>query len=389
MSSLLTNSSAMVALTTLRGINDSMATTQNRISTGMRVADASDNAAYWSIATTMKSDNSALSAVKDSLGLGAATVDVAFTAMDQTVDIVSQIKDKLTAATNGTVDREKIQADVEQLQKQLETIASSATFSGENWLQQDMATDALNKEIAGSFTRDAAGNTQIENIVVDTRTTVLVDTRTTGDNTGILTENLAGGVATVAYGTGTDIDTLQVTAAGGDDGIISKATEAAILKYYEGLSDADKATFDATAAIPGGTTTLAEQVTAKLETLSGATAGAGVDPISFLDLDISTLGNNAVDNGILAAYIDVVDGQLSAITDAATELGSAKSRVDMQKEFASNLSDAIDRGIGQLVDADMNAESTRLQALQTQQQLGIQALSIANSGSQNILSLFR
>ncbi|KZL11420.1 flagellin [Pseudovibrio sp. Ad26] len=392
MSSLLTNSSAMVALTTLRGINDSMATTQNRISTGMRVADASDNAAYWSIATTMKSDNSALSAVKDSLGLGAATVDVAFTAMDQTVEIVSQIKDKLTAATNGTVDREKIQADVEQLQKQLETIASSATFSGENWLQQDMAADALNKEIAGSFTRDANGNTQIENIVVDTRTTVLVDTRasTAGDNTGILTENLAGGVATVAYGTGTDIDTLQVTAAGGDDGIISKATEAAILKYYDGLSDADKATFDATAPLtPAGTDTLAANVTARLETLSGAAAGAGVAPISFLDLDISTLGNNAVDNGILAAYIDVVDGQLSAITDAATELGSAKSRVDMQKEFASNLSDAIDRGIGQLVDADMNAESTRLQALQTQQQLGIQALSIANSGSQNILSLFR
>ncbi|KZK95988.1 MULTISPECIES: flagellin [unclassified Pseudovibrio] len=389
MSSLLTNSSAMVALTTLRGINDSMATTQNRISTGMRVADASDNAAYWSIATTMKSDNSALSAVKDSLGLGAATVDVAFTAMDQTVEIVSQIKDKLTAATNGTVDREKIQADVEQLQKQLETIASSATFSGENWLQQDMATDALNKEIAGSFTRDAAGNTQIENIVVDTRTTVLVDTRAAAaDNTGILTENLAGGVATVAHTTPGDMSTLTVTAAGGDDGIISKATEAAILKYYEGLSDADKLTFDATAALASGDT-IAEEVTAKLETLSGAAVGAGVDPISFLDLDISTLGNNAVDNGILAAYIDVVDGQLSAITDAATELGSAKSRVDMQKEFASNLSDAIDRGIGQLVDADMNAESTRLQALQTQQQLGIQALSIANSGSQNILSLFR
>ncbi|EEA92610.1 flagellin [Pseudovibrio sp. JE062] len=386
MSSLLTNSSAMVALTTLRGINDSMATTQNRISTGMRVADASDNAAYWSIATTMKSDNSALSAVKDSLGLGAATVDVAFTAMDQTVDIVSQIKDKLTAATNGTVDRGKIQADIEQLQKQLETIASSATFSGENWLQQNMETDALNKEIAGSFTRDAAGNTQIENIVVDTRTTVLVDTRTTGDNTGILTSNLVGDTHGAITMTAGDIDTLVVPAGAGGDGIHRKAMEAAIRNAFEG--SADKANFDVTdntrpefALIAG--------VEARLEELSGVAVGSGIDPISFLDLDISTLGNNAVDNGILAAYIDVVDGQLSAITDAATELGSAKARVDMQKEFASNLSDAIDRGIGQLVDADMNAESTRLQALQTQQQLGIQALSIANSGSQNILSLFR
>ncbi|MES0868747.1 flagellin [Pseudovibrio sp. SCP19] len=391
MSSLLTNSSAMVALTTLRGINDSMATTQNRISTGMRVADASDNAAYWSIATTMKSDNSALSAVKDSLGLGAATVDVAFTAMDQTVDIVSQIKDKLTAATNGTVDRGKIQADIEQLQKQLETIASSATFSGENWLQQDMATDALNKEIAGSFTRDAAGNTQIENIVVDTRTTVLVDTRATAaDNTGILTSDLMGtavdtsatGGINMAMG---DIGSLEVDLPAGPpasvDGIQRKAIEAAIIKTFEGLPEGTGAgtqgNFDAAAA-----QTVGAAVATRLGALTGGTE-------SFLELDISTLGNNAVDNGILAAYIDVVDGQLSAITDAATELGSAKARVDMQKEFASNLSDAIDRGIGQLVDADMNAESTRLQALQTQQQLGIQALSIANSGSQNILSLFR
>ncbi|QUS57435.1 flagellin [Pseudovibrio brasiliensis] len=380
MSSLLTNSSAMVALTTLRGINDSMATTQNRISTGMRVADASDNAAYWSIATTMKSDNSALSAVKDSLGLGAATVDVAFTAMDQSVDIVSQIKDKLTAATNGTVDRGKIQADIKQLQEQLETIASSATFSGENWLQQNMATDALNKEIAGSFTRDAAGNTQIESIVVDTRTTVLVDTRGVTDNTGILTSNLRGdNAAGVTFTAGDDISTL-VLASGGEDGIAYKAALAAIHNTYNGLSDADKLLFDATAA-----EAVRDAVNTRLDTLVPA---AG-DPISFLDLDISSFGNNAVDNGILESYIDVVDGQLSAITDAATELGSAKARVDMQKEFASNLSDAIDRGIGQLVDADMNAESTRLQALQTQQQLGIQALSIANSGSQNILSLFR
>ncbi|WP_275505986.1 flagellin, partial [Pseudovibrio sp. W74] len=256
-----------------------------------------------------------------------------------------------------------------QLQKQLETIASSATFSGENWLQQNMATDALNKEIAGSFTRDAAGNTQIENIVVDTRTTVLVDTRGVAGNTGILTENLNGTAATVAHTTAGDMSTLSVTAT--EDGIIRKATEAAILKHYEGLSDADKATFNAaTATLPSGNT-IAVDVAGKLEALSGSTVAGTIDPISFLDLDISTLGNNAVDNGILAAYIDVVDGQLSAITDAATELGSAKSRVDMQKEFASNLSDAIDRGIGQLVDADMNAESTRLQALQTQQQLGI------------------
>ena len=75
--------------------------------------------------------------------------------------------------------------------------------------------------------------------------------------------------------------------------------------------------------------------------------------------------------------------------DRAAQLGAIKSSIDMQKGFVDKLSDALDRGIGQLVDADMEEESTRLQALQVQQQLGIQALSIANSSAQNILALFR
>ncbi|WP_280137608.1 flagellin, partial [Ensifer sp. Root127] len=61
----------------------------------------------------------------------------------------------------------------------------------------------------------------------------------------------------------------------------------------------------------------------------------------------------------------------------------------LQKDFVDNLMDSIESGVGKLVDADMNEESTRLKALQTQQQLGIQALTIANTNSQNILSLFR
>ena len=82
MTSINTNNSAMSALQTLRNINSSLETTQNSVSTGYRVDTASDNAAYWSIATTMRSDNKALSAVSDALGLGAAKVDTAYTAMD-------------------------------------------------------------------------------------------------------------------------------------------------------------------------------------------------------------------------------------------------------------------------------------------------------------------
>ena len=87
--------------------------------------------------------------------------------------------------------------------------------------------------------------------------------------------------------------------------------------------------------------------------------------------------------------ISNVETALQAMTTAASDLGSAQKRIDIQNDFVGNLMDAIDRGVGQLVDADMSEESSKLNALQVQQQLGIQALSIANSSAQNILSLFR
>ncbi len=77
------------------------------------------------------------------------------------------------------------------------------------------------------------------------------------------------------------------------------------------------------------------------------------------------------------------------MTDAGADVGAINSRIDLQNTFVEDLMDSIDKGVGKLVDADMNQESTRLKALQTQQQLGIQALSIANNDSQSILSLFR
>ena len=98
---------------------------------------------------------------------------------------------------------------------------------------------------------------------------------------------------------------------------------------------------------------------------------------------------NATTGAQLDGMIQMVDDALESMTSAASSLGSISSRIDMQSEFVNKLSDSIDSGIGRLVDADMNEESTRLKALQTQQQLAIQALSIANSDSQNVLSLFR
>ena len=94
MASILTNSSAMSALSTLRSIASNMESTQNAISTGLKVSKASDNAAYWSISTSMRSDNMALSAVSDALGLGAAKVDTAYSGMESAIDVVKEMMKK-------------------------------------------------------------------------------------------------------------------------------------------------------------------------------------------------------------------------------------------------------------------------------------------------------
>ncbi len=112
---------------------------------------------------------------------------------------------------------------------------------------------------------------------------------------------------------------------------------------------------------------------------SGADTGGGI-----MDIDITNASSAQ-----LTAYTNTVESMTGKVTTAAANLGSVKGRINMQQDFVKNLMDAVDSGVGALVDADMSQESTKLQALQTQQQLGIQALSIANSNSQSILSLFR
>ncbi|AGK59399.1 flagellin domain-containing protein [Hyphomicrobium denitrificans 1NES1] len=314
MNSINTNIAAMTALQSLQQTSKDMLTTQSRISTGLRVASASDNAAYWSIATSMRSDNAALSTVQDALGLGKGTVNVAYTAMNSSIDLVSQMKQKLAAALGPGVDRSKIQSDITELQNQLKGVADSASFSGENWLSVDSSATGYNatKSIVSSFTRSSDGSVSIGYITVDTSQAVLFDANTSASAGGIL--------------------------------------------------DSQR---DSTGAVvsTGGT--------------------------SIMGIDISNLTDSAADQATLSGYVQSVQKALDAMTTAATGLGANQTRINLQSDFVSTLMDSITTGVSQLVDADMNQESTKLQALQVKQQLGVQALSIANQSSQNILSLFR
>jgi flagellin len=202
----------MTALQSLNATNAKLELTQQRVSTGLRVASAVDNAAYWSIATTMRSDNSALSTVKDALGLGAATVDVAYNGMNSAIETVKAIKDKLVAARQPGVDRAKIQSEITELQNQLRSTALSSVFSGENWLATDSSLAGYNpvKSIVSSFSRDASGII-IQTINFDIGNSKLYDD---ADQSGILdaTDTLANSGTVYSVAT-LDISTLTTSPA--------------------------------------------------------------------------------------------------------------------------------------------------------------------------------
>src|SRR6516225_6265155 len=160
MSSLLTNSTAMTALQTLRSVSSQLATTQTRISTGQRVSTASDNAAYWSIATSMRADNAALSAVSDSLGLSAATVDTQYTGLTAVLGSdgnsgLTKLQADLVEAKTAGIDRVKIQSDITQIQQDMKNTAASATFNGVNWLSTTATTPAT-VNLISSYSRVGA-----------------------------------------------------------------------------------------------------------------------------------------------------------------------------------------------------------------------------------------
>nr|CAD6604328.1 flagellar protein FlaD [Rhizobium sp. TCK] len=426
MTSILTNVAAMAALQTLRSIDRNLETTQARVSTGLRVETAEDNAAYWSIATTMRSDNGTLSTVQDALGLGAAKVDTAYEAMDSAIATVQEIKSKLVAAYGVGVDRSKIQEEITQLQEQLRSISESASFSGENWIQgviSDGGSPAVErtllKEVVSAFTRGPSGEVAVTTVDYPMNsTTVLFDT--SGGKLGILDQDLAyvakgemavtastndgAGLVTNAKFAVTTYKDADLAALGGDTNADPSIYTAGGGSYFKVTDDVwVEATTTDSAVGPAFTVPVHNDGTNNFFYV--VAAGNNLDnrkvDVSVVTLDITKLGDlrtalNAKvpgsiteDSDVLDIMMSFVDRQLLAMTSAASSLGSIQSRIDLQEDFIASLIDVIDKGIGRLVDADMNEESTRLKALQTQQQLGIQSLSIANTNAENILTLFR
>ena len=287
-----TNAGAMVALQSLSSTNAGMSQVQSRINAGLKVASTKDDSATYAIAQSLRADIGGLNAVRSSLDRAKSTLDVAVSAAESITDVLVQMKEKATAASDQGLDddsRTALKADFDKLSAQLASYINSAEFNGSNILRSDGA--GINAMINAD------------------------------DSSQLIT-----------------VGNLGLDAAGGT------------------LEDfVDTAT---------GTPAKSSGKTATWTTATGASDSAEASAKS-------------------------VDDAITAMKTHLSDLGSASRQIDAQLEFSSKLSDTIETGIGNLVDADLAKESARLQALQTKQQLGLQALSIANQAPQSILGLFR
>lgn len=422
MSSILTNNGAMVALQTLKSINRNLGMVQSEISTGKSVASAKDNAAVWAISKVMESDVDGFEAISSSLNLGSASVAVASSASEQVTDLLQKVKEKVISAQEENVDRGKIQTDIEELRNQIVSVVGAAQFNGLNLVSNgSIEAGSGTVNILSSLDRASDGTVTANHIEIkkqDLRTdqqelgTTAVGTladyitgtaaAVTGASTpaartltiengtveaGIgyrITLSAPAGSATVGSGNGgagvyeyvaRDGDTARDVAQALANEINSSGAEAVSITTGAPAANGDTGfTFDFDTAADGVTLAFAAFTSA------GATIGGGLADLRDIDVSTSAGAESALTK---------VETLLQTSIQAASNLGSASGRIEGQSEFIGKLTDSLKSGIGALVDADLEAASARLQALQVQQQLGTQSLSIANQAPQSILSLFR
>jgi len=291
-SSLLTNTSAMTALLALNQTQDTLSKYENQVSTGLSISSASDNAAYWSIASKMSSNVGALGAVSNALSESSSLVSTMSTALTQTISVLDSIKNDLITAQEPGASLSSIQTDIAAQQQLLMSIGESANFNGQNWL-------------------DTTGGT--------------VNLVSSYDSTN--------GISTIAVDT-TATQLFETASASATEGILGQA-------------------------------------------------GTNYTSASILSLSVTSATTGDITN-----MLKDVEAAIGNLTTAASTLGATSTNVTDQQTYISNLTDSLTAGVGSLVDADMNMASTKISALQVQQQLGIQALSIANSNTQMILKLF-
>jgi flagellin len=392
----------MVALQTLRGINANLNKTQDEISTGKAVASARDNAAVWAISKVMEADVKGFKGISASLALGESTVAVARQAAETVTDLLTEIKGKIVAAQEDNVDRGKIQTDIDVLRSQINTVVGAAQFNGLNLVNGSQTT----VDVLASLDRQSNGSVSTSAIVVtaqDLSTGAYAAKNVLGTSNGVSAAgDTAGFQADAAGGTGMiEIDDSGTAFVAGDS--VSITIGGATATYT--VSAADVAATTTSDLVAVGLKNVIDSLGISglvVDYNSGSPGQLAFTNNGTRDLTVSAQFKNAGSGGLATlSAIDVsnsagaqaalgsIETLIQTGIDAAAEFGSAQSRLIIQNTFVQKLSDSLKAGIGSLVDADMEEASARLQALQVQQQLGIQSLSIANQAPQNILALFR
>jgi flagellin len=295
-----TNIAAQVALQSLNKTTTDLQATQKRISTGYRVADATDDGGAYAVAQRVRADVSALTSVNQQLGSAKGLVTTSLNGLTTISDYMTQAKDLLVKIANGgnsQDQRDQYVASYKTLVKNVADTVDQSTYNGQTLL------GAASGSVAASS----------KNVI--NNETGATSTLSAEDVSGIAS-TLAGLIGATFSRSSTGVDTFTAAAAGADQTAASTALSAST-----------------------GTTSFA------------------------------------------AAQL--------GIANKLNQVGADSNMIDQTVKFNSGKIDSLNAGLGALVDADLSKESANLQALQVRQQLGTQALSMANQSPQSLLSLFR
>ena len=371
MSSILTNNSAMVALDTLRNINKNLATVQNEISTGKKVSSAKDNASIWAISTVMSTDVESFKTISDSLNLGSSTVGVARSAAEAVTENLQSIKNLIVSAQQSNVDRDKIQTDIDELTKGIQTIVGAAQFNGLNLIDGSSSADV---DFLASLDRSSSGSVSASYISVEradlslsnSATAATFGTTAVTDTTIINNGGTAAGTAKTVANAGSTAISIATVADGYSYRIV--------LDDSAGTNSVGQRTFEYVAGTDDSAESVAANLSNQISTFLAATgdtnysvsrtddvltitnnSGAAVDITTESANDgtagtsVGGLGNLATvdvttDAGAAAA-LTAIEGLLQTSIDAAAALGSSQKRIENQGEFVNNLVDAMTTGI--------------------------------------------
>lgn len=390
------NFGASVALQSLNSTNKELNEVQNRISTGYKVASARDNGAVYAIAEGQRARVSSVAAVKDGIDRASSTVDVALAAGKSVGEILQKLKAKAVAAQADDLtsdQRAALQVDFENLRSQIDTIANAAQFNGANLALGSDSLNVLISDLGGSVAATTDGNQTAVMTTPLSGSALVNDLASTSDGDVVSFALTGAGGSTLTIG-------VELTAGMTIDGFIEAVNSQAGGKISASYDDTTgQITYlindtqfddlvvggDATAEIGSTTTTTtvssAGSNTFQVTGFDFSLTGSILSSLASSDISVSTAAATTASNAI--------DTAINSLNQALATMGSQAAALDIQNDFLSSLSDVIEQGIGNLVDADLAKESARLQSLQIKQQLGAQALSIANQAPSLILSFFR